>query len=200
MPLRLALILICTLSLVGVVSAGKIEPSTLDISLNPGGSFKELKSVTTDQIRGLDVLFVIDVSGSMGDELSKVKDSIEDIIDGISSEFQDSVFGVATFIDYPRYYSCCGYNRQYGLSYDYAWRLEVDITKDKSAVSSKVKSLRTGSGFDIPEDYARALYESQFVGWRGYAKKIVVLFGDAHPRLRLLHKVWRENWIQGGMG
>jgi len=39
--------------------------------------------------------------------------------------------------------------------------------------------LTLGDGEDGPEDYARALFETAWIGWRPGAKHIVVLFGDA---------------------
>lgn len=174
---------ILVISVVGIASAGTISPSTIEVTLNPGESVDETKTVTTDPtpVEKLDVLFVIDLSGSMWDELDEVKDSIQDIMDDIKAEVPDSAFGVASFVDYPGYYSCCDYSAWYGYSGDYAWNLDIDITTDTSAVSSVVSGLALYSGGDGPQDYSRALYESQFVGWRDGAKKVVIIFGDAPP-------------------
>jgi hypothetical protein len=87
-------------------------------------------------------------------------------------------------MDYPSEYSnYYGYKAKYGdPSYgDYAFRLDQDLTTDIDAVSVKIDGINTGSGGDVPQDYARVVYEARSFTWRTDAKKIYVIFGDAPP-------------------
>ena len=106
-------------------------------------------------------------------------------MDNISSQVADSAFGVGSFMDYPDFNSdgYCDYYSTYGSSSsgDYAWSLDQDITTNTGSVNTAINGLVLGYGVDGPEAYARALYESQFVGWRSGARKIVIIFEDDVP-------------------
>jgi hypothetical protein len=162
-----------------------VTPDYFEATMMPGESVWDNKTIITDEIPigKLDVMFLFDLTGSMGDEIDSAKASSIDIMNDIRSSISDSNFGVGSFMDYPYYYDYCGYSSTYGdSSYgDYAWNLDQDITSNTAAVSTSIDGLVLGSGWDGPESYARALYESQFVGWRFGARKIVVIFEDALP-------------------
>ena len=133
-------------------------------------------------MKPLDVLFAIDVSGSMSSVLNTVKDKATCIMNEIRSIAPDSRFGLVSFIDYPGYYSCCGYNDNYGASGDYPYALNQSLTDDISAVASAINALSLGKGEDGPESYVRVLYEAGnnlSIGWREDAVKILMVFGDA---------------------
>ena len=164
--------------------------NTVEAWLYPGENVHEEKNVTTNStpITAIDVLFALDLTGSMGDELDEVKGSALDIMDAISLLVDDSMFGAASFMDYPHQYiddegSNCGYSATYGdpEEGDYSYMLDEAITGDTSAVSDAINDLNLGSGYDSPESYTRALYEAQFAGFRDTAKKIVIMFGDDVP-------------------
>lgn len=174
---------ILLIALTGTAIAGSISPDSLTANLNPGESIEEDKIVTTDKVPvpKLDVLFVIDATGSMMYEIDMVKAKAKEIMNNISSMVPDSAFGLATFKDYNKSYRCCGYGSMYGGPSDYPWRLDQDITTDIDAVAAAINGISATGGADLPQDYSRALYESQFVGWRDGAKKILIMFGDAPP-------------------
>ena len=162
-----------------------VSPESFEATMIPGESVWDNKTIITDEIPigKLDVMFLFDLTGSMGGVISSAKTSAIDIMTDIRSNISNSYFGVGSFMDYPAYYNYCGYSSDYGdPSYgDYAWNLDQDITTDASAVSTAINTLVLGGGVDGPESYARALYESQFVGWRFGARKIVVIFEDNIP-------------------
>jgi hypothetical protein len=138
-----------------------------------------------DAERGVDVLFVFDLSGSMDSQMGAVKTSAVDIMDDIRAQIPDSAFGVVTFVDYNGYYSCCGYNAWYGGSsctWDYPYALNASITQDTAAIDSLISGLNCGIGDDLPQDYSRVLYESLHdlnIDWRTCRERVVVVFGDA---------------------
>jgi len=160
-----------------------VSPESFEATMIPGESVWDNKTIIMDDIPigKLDVMFLFDLTGSMSGELSNAKSGSITIMNGIRSEIADSNFGVASFMDYPGYYSFCDYSTTYGSSGDYPWSLDQDITSDATAVSSAINGLSLGSGSDGPESYARALYESQFADWRFGARRIVVIFEDNIP-------------------
>ncbi len=164
-------------------SGATVSPDTITATLNPGESVEEHKIITTDEvpIGKLDVLFLFDLTGSMRDELEEAKASSIDIMNNISSRINDSAFGSGSFMDYPESYSYCGYSSTYGYDGDYPYNLDQNVTTNTSKVSSAINSLSLGNGMDGPESYARALYESQFAGWREGARKVVIIFEDNVP-------------------
>jgi hypothetical protein len=125
-----------------------------------------------------DIVFVFDLTGSMSWIRPQLKTEAKNIIDGLTG---DVAFGVGTHVDYPGFYDSYGYANWYGASPDYAWKLDQDITKDTTAAKNVIGALGDYGGADGPQDYARALYETQFCSWRPKAARIVVMFGDAPP-------------------
>jgi hypothetical protein len=114
---------------------------------------------------GADIAFVVDVTASMAISIEDVKAKIKSVIDALPTD-RDFRFGLASFRDYPGYYSSYGYSAYYGSPGDWPWMMHVDLTADRSAVKSAVDALEAGGGADGPECYTRALYESQFFSWR----------------------------------
>ncbi|MCA9496531.1 MAG: right-handed parallel beta-helix repeat-containing protein [Nanoarchaeota archaeon] len=165
-------------------SGASVSPSVFVTTLMPGESIVEVKNVTTDPtpIGRLDVMFLFDLTGSMGDDISQIKASANSMIANISSSVSDVAFGVGSFMDYPTSYNYCGYSSTYGsASSDVPFKLDEDVTKNVTSVEDAINSLVMGSGYDGPESYARALKESINVSWRDGAKKVVVIFEDNVP-------------------
>jgi len=158
-----------------------VFPHKITVELASGQSTTQRITVITAEtpIPKVDVLLLLDVTGSMSDELEAVKENAAYILDTIGAKVEDVAFGVASFVDYPHYYDYAGYAGQYGIPGDYPWSLDQDITTDKGAIERALDSLSLKDGADTPEDYSRALFEAIFVSWRAGAKKIVVLFGDS---------------------
>jgi len=168
-------------------SGATVIPDYVEVTLVPGESIWDNKTIITDEIPigKLDVMFLFDLTGSMGGVISSAKASAIDIMNDIRSNISDSAFGVGSFMDYPDFDpdGYCGYYSTYGSSSggDYPWNLDQDVTLDTTVVSTSINGLSLGYGADGPEAYARALYESQFTGWRTGARKIVIIFEDNIP-------------------
>jgi hypothetical protein len=136
------------------------------------------------RIDRVDVVFLIDASGSMGDEIDEVQDQSEEIMESARALVSDSAFGVASFVDYSDF-TDSEYNLTYGSGDDYPYRLDQDITEDTDDVRAALDGIELLYGEDMPESYSRALWEMQFLDWRADSKRIVILFGDAHPHDRI---------------
>lgn len=130
-----------------------------------------VKLASASKSRRIDVVFIVDLTGSMSSNFRDIKYKLKELINLLPTNF-DIGFGLGTFVDYPGYYSSYGYAATYGsASYgDYAWKMNLDITTDRALIKRKIDSdIPDGFkywGGDVPECYVRALYESQFFSWR----------------------------------
>ena len=135
----------------------------------------------------VDVIFAIDLTGSMFNEIDVVKSNASDIMNDLRTLIPDSQFGLVTFTDYPKYYEeYCNYTATYGYPElpDWPYRLDQTLTTNVSKVNETIAELILGNGGDGPQDYTRVLWEcgvndTSNIGWRADATKIVIMFGDA---------------------
>lgn len=100
-----------------------------------------------------DVLFLLDVTGSMGDELEQIRSNIRDIlIPGIAAEIENANFAVGYYADFPV--------GGFGGGGDEVFRLLSPSTNDEAAVQDAVNRFMLQSGADHPESTVEALYQS----------------------------------------
>jgi hypothetical protein len=173
-----------------LTSTRDLFPTTFSATLAPGESATESKEALLAGAppRG-DVVFSFDLTGSMGGELNNVKSNAVDIMTAVAGVIDDVSFGVVSYMDYPQYYSTftpCTYSATYGSAAggDYPYRMDQAVTGTPGDVAAAINGLVLGSGWDFPESYSRAFFESYSdatIGWRGGAKKIFVNFADAVP-------------------
>ncbi|WP_181537162.1 Calx-beta domain-containing protein, partial [[Anoxybacillus] calidus] len=160
-----------------------LSPDIIDLNMAPNQSteFDLVFTTGTPPIKKLDVVFVIDTTGSMGAEIENAKRRSIDIMNNIRSKVEDAYFGVVSFRDYYGSYSYSGYYSTYGSSGDKPYYIEQTLTNDISSVSDAIQSLYASGGGDWPESYTRALFEASkpSMNWREDSKKIIVLIGDA---------------------
>jgi len=116
---------------------------------------------------GLDVVFVVDATGSMDWVIEEVQARIVDIVDVIRTLVPVSRFGVVAY-------------RDVGTP-SYVTQHQV-LTFSLNKLSRFLGNLKAEGGGDMQE----AVYEGMLVateksGWRLGAKKVIVLIGDAPP-------------------
>lgn len=158
-----------------------VSPATVsfDLQLGETATFTMTVRTAATPIPKVDVLFMFDVTSSMGEEIEEAKTRGVFIMNSLRARVPDSAFGVASFADYPGTFTSPGYAAEYGSGTDYPWRLDQAITQDTAVAQRGIESLVLQNGNDGPESYATALYETLYIDWRPAAKHIVVLFGDA---------------------
>ncbi|MEQ8275835.1 MAG: VWA domain-containing protein [Deltaproteobacteria bacterium] len=116
----------------------------------------------------LDVAFVLDTTGSMGDELLRLKQTIETIHFQIEhmSPRPDVRFGLVTYRDRGDAYVT----------------QHVDFTRDLGSFTRELGKVQAGGGNDYPEDVQAGLASTLHdLEWRSEGVKLAFLVGDAPP-------------------
>lgn len=119
----------------------------------------------------LDLLFLIDATGSMGDEIDKLKASMGDIADQIAAlpERPDVRYGLVAYRDRGDEFVVRAY----------------DFTPDLGAFQRTLAEVRAGGGGDEPESLNEALHRSlNDLRWRrDDTVRLTLLVADAPPHL-----------------
>jgi len=127
-----------------------------------------------------DIVFLLDVSSSMDKVLNDAKSKAISVMNEVRAVYSDTQFAVGSFSDYYGTFSSDdGYTRPYGVSEDYPFRMDKDMTINTTAILETINDLKMLNGADFPEAFARPLNESRSYNWRSDAAKIIVLFSDA---------------------
>jgi len=109
-----------------------------------------------------DVVFVVDDTGSMGDDIAQVKSDINYITNELVAEIPDIRFGLVSYKD--------------------SAHRDQALTSSVSTFKSKVNALYASGGGDWREAVKPALQLAYASSWRsGDVAKVVVLIGDAPP-------------------
>ncbi len=129
----------------------------------------------------LDLAFVIDTTGSMGDDIAQVKAAASDIVDRVLSGPACARFAVVDYRDFPV--------SPYGAAGDYPYKADRDFTNNRAAILAAIQALSIGNGNDFPESvYSGIVHTIQtdadgmggdLTPWRSNAAKAILLFGDA---------------------
>ena len=124
----------------------------------------------------VDLIFVIDVTGSMWDDIDAVKASAADIVDHVSALTSDFRMGIVAYRDHPI--------PPYGNPGDPMFE-DYAFSSDKATIINNINALTVYGGADWPEAVydalLRAIDSSSVGGWRNGVKKILILMGDAPP-------------------
>jgi hypothetical protein len=119
----------------------------------------------------VDVVFAVDTTGSMGGLIEGAKRTVWSIATHIQKTDPDADvrIGLVAYRD---------------LGDDYVTR-DFALTSDLDSVFTELSSYRAAGGGDTPEDVDAALYDALHkMQWRGDARKLVFLVGDAPPASR----------------
>ena len=117
----------------------------------------------------IQVMFVIDTTGSMGDEINYLKEEIADVISRIKSETNAEVsLAVMVYRDEDGEY----YTEEYLTKYS-------DFTTDVAAQQAFLKQQDAGGGGDYEEAVDIALNQAVGKQWAYNATKIIVHVADA---------------------
>ncbi|MBM6676284.1 S8 family serine peptidase [Olsenella uli] len=128
--------------------------------------------VANNQTNGLDLCFVVDTTGSMGDDIDNARQNMEQILSNLATRTEN--YRVA-LVDYRDFAS------RTRDSDDYASKVQLDFTNDDAAITAAIDQLDLGYGGDNEETVYSGLMQAVNLGWRDDAKKVVIILGDAAP-------------------
>ena len=146
----------------------KRDPSECEHEFGPVTIIKDGEVVVRSSI---DIAFVVDTTGSMGDDIDRVKKDINTYLNTLQANGID--YRVA-LVDYRDFAS------RTGSQYDYAYNVCLDFTNDTARIRSAVSALSLGYGGDAPETVYSALVDGlKALSWREDAGKAAIVMGDA---------------------
>ena len=163
------------------------------IEVPPDGGLIEVPLELETELNRADLVFLIDTTASMQEEIDQIRDRLRDqLAPAIDEEIPDAQFSVATFADFPV--------MPYGDPEDRPFTMMLPMTGDLSRVQGAVNSIELSNGRDEPESQVEALYQTATgdglgpwvptsfgcpMGGRGYpcfrgdALPVILLFTDA---------------------
>jgi uncharacterized repeat protein (TIGR01451 family) len=170
--LLICLFLLANPAAVALAQGPSVTPDSLSATLSVNECLPGAVTAQTTEAppARLDVLFIIDETGSMLGVINQVRENIVPIADTIRNVTPDTVFALATVADYP------GPDRDEGIE---PWNLEQTFTTDVDLLDAGLSRLNLLISGDNEEAYLRGLYEAQFLDWRPDTRRLVILFGDA---------------------
>lgn len=137
----------------GGLDGGPMPDECIELPFNDPP--RELPITFVAQILTADVYFLVDVTGSMGDEIDQIRSGLTDrIIPGLVESIPDVHFSVGRFADFD--VPSAGY----GSDGDEVFVLVQRSTPDVPTVLRAVNTLVTQSGGDTAESMVEALYLS----------------------------------------
>jgi len=150
------------------------ENAAVQFKLNPqSGSSWNIKLDTAQQVKQtpLDILFLLDTTGSMGDEIAQLQNNILAISEHVN-QLQNNVdvhYGLVLYRD---------------RGDEYVTQTH-DFVSNVNDFQAQLNAVRAGGGGDTPESLNEGLHAAvQGVSWRGDdAIKLIFLVADAAPHL-----------------
>jgi len=111
----------------------------------------------------VDIVFVIDTTGSMGSTIASVRAEVSDVATALTTRFFDARVALTEF-------------RDQGDSPER--RIVLNLTSDLNAFSTSLDGMSVGGGGDSPEAALAGLQEAFKVSWRNGASKLALLITD----------------------
>ena len=154
------------------VQAGDASGSSLNLDLNalPANRTLDLTlaGITAEKPAALDLMLVIDATGSMGDEMNYLTAEFRDIASSIKTQFPNvsSRFGLIVYRD---------------IGDEYVVR-HFEFTDSVDTMRSQLSQQSAGGGGDYPEAMELALERANTAQWRtGNTARMLFLVADAPP-------------------
>ncbi|NEQ41600.1 MAG: VWA domain-containing protein [Okeania sp. SIO3I5] len=128
--------------------------------------------VPTPTLQQIDVLFVLDATESMGEEINGVKNGISNFVTTLNSRELDSQVGLIAFRD-----------RFHGAEPEILSFEGKPFTKDIDSFRTELGKIGMISGVDWPESSLDALVLGARQPFREDATKVILLITDASPKI-----------------
>jgi hypothetical protein len=155
-------------------AAGKYSDDPCGASAAIGNSWT--RTLKTGRI--LDLCFLIDSTGSMGDDIASVKSASLSMIDDLVANYKNLRIAVVDYRD--NYTDECPSCADSG---DWITNVRSAFTEDANVARAAINAISTGGGNDTPEAVFSALIRtmsgSEIGEWRKDAERHIILMGDA---------------------
>jgi len=143
-----------------------LEPNKKNIFIVEGEDWEISQKTVTLKDRGLDLVLVLDITGSMLDEYKKIKIDLLEFSRNIKIERPEFRIGIITFAD-----------------------LVEDITiytlsNDFNGTISKIDRFNPQSGGDYKENPYDALIKARDMDFNPSSQKVIILITDAPPHIK----------------
>ncbi len=125
---------------------------------------------TFDSMADIDVAFVVDTTGSMGDEIAQVRADLASLVAQLSASTNSFRVAVVSYRDFPS---------RTGYSLDYPARIDQTFTNDITAIQAAIDSLTANGGGDWPETVFSGINAAIGLPWRPGVTKVALVIGDA---------------------
>ncbi len=122
----------------------------------------------------VDVMFVVDTTGSMSDELSFLQTELTDIIGALPQQQSDINVGLVFYRDYGDTYVTRAY----------------DFSEDLNSSQLNLNQESAAGGGDYPEAMDQALEAALRADWRENSRKLLFLLADAPPHSDRIRATW----------
>ena len=127
-----------------------------------GGSFGKDADV--------DIAFVVDTTGSMGDEIAQVRADLSALVDKLAATTSSYRVAVVSYRDFPE---------RTGNSSDYPSRVDQTFSDDLNLIQAAINSLSAEGGEDEPETVFSGIQAAIELPWRPGVTKTMIVIGDA---------------------
>jgi len=141
-------------------------------------SYSDIQTKVLDANLHMDIVIVIDTTGSMSAVLDSIKSAAGDIVDRIAQKMSDYRIAVVDYRDFPVV--------PYGVpGLDYTFKDDIAFTTNRTAIQDAINAITLGSGNDWRESVYSALMHcvdgNSLGNWRSdkNVKKLIILMGDA---------------------
>ncbi len=152
--------------------ADSISPASYSATMGVGGSVTITKSVTVNQQLStgvLDVMFLMDTTGSMGGVINAAKTSASTILADLAG-FGNLASGTALFNDDPAPYALHTYITS---------ALSTNAALTQAGINGYTLNVPSYGG-DFPEEGFRGIRDTTLnTTWRSGSNRFIVMFGDA---------------------
>lgn len=124
----------------------------------------------SEERSGADIVFIVDVTGSMSEEIEGVKNSMVDFIQSLETEGLDVKVGIVPYSDYAPS------STTDSVGFDPAF---LNLS-DPTTAADYANNLSASGGNDTPENaYGAIMYAWKNMSWRKETQRIFILITDA---------------------
>lgn len=121
----------------------------------------------------IDIVFAIDATGSMRDDIAAVRRNVHRIVDEVSKRAKSARYALVTYKDHPS---------DGGQDTDYPSRVEQDFTTDAAVLGQALDRIEVNGGGDWEESVYSGTNAALNLGWRAGVRKTLLILGDAPPK------------------